>query len=232
MKRRNTGRKKERNLLAGYPEIFLTIASNAYIGKKPESLSVLSEQSSYPQLHRFNRFRNLLVEMRHPHALAAKDLIARREQDENGLWWLTFEPSGLYEIQAFAPSLQNPDSPLIAEQAHEEEIEKRMKKDSGEELMENWVKNRSEENLDVEPLPPAQIRFMASIGVKAEELNPNMLDRELGVGEFKETGEEKEARERIERCGHKWDVYGSCNACSVSKIEWERKTYSRFAQNS
>ena len=87
--------------LASYPEIFIEIASKAYYGEKVDPLPMMDERNSYPQLHRFNRFRNQLVKEKNPFAFAAKDLIVRREC-LNGQWCLTFSPSGLYEAKVFA----------------------------------------------------------------------------------------------------------------------------------
>ena len=235
--------RKEENKLAGYPEIFLTIAQDAYIGKKPESVQVKDEQSSYPQLHRFNRFRNVLVAMQHPHALAAKDLIARRTQDANGVWWLTFEASGLYEMAVFAPSFQNPNAPFEAEVTAEERIKKKRdeEEDRSERVFEGWFKNQKNENVEISQ----HVETIQSIS-RAKKLS-KMWGVDVNKTKEEREGEEinkipdlsdlmndeeqieKEQRERVEHCVHAWDRYGSCEKCEVSKIEWEKKTYSRFA---
>ena len=123
--------------LAGYPDIFIEIASKAYYGQPIDPLPVMDERSSYPQLHRFNRFRNVLVRERNPYAFAAKDLIARREY-KDGQWYLTFSPSGLYEAKLFAAG-------AAAETVLQEHIrkEKGPEIDKGEEMMERYMRTGS-----------------------------------------------------------------------------------------
>src|SRR3990167_10704732 len=122
----------------------MEIAEKAYSGLAIEPLQVLSARDSYPQLHRFNRFRNELAFLNHPFALAAKDLIARREQLPSGAWALTFSPSGLYEKTVFSPSIQNPGFPLEAEE-REREIKKKVQNyDPAERLVEKMLRDRRE----------------------------------------------------------------------------------------
>ena len=140
--------------LEGYPDIFIEIASKAYYGQPIEPLPMMDERNSYPQLHRFNRFRNVLVRERHPYAFAAKDLIARREC-VGGQWQLTFSPSGLYEAKLFAAG-------AAAETTLREQIrQEHPVLDKGEEMMERYMRTGSmrekEMTADAGEAPPVPI---------------------------------------------------------------------------
>lgn len=83
-----------------YPEVFMRVAMSAWERKECERIAVVDERASRSQLHNFHRFRNSLIEEGSPFAYAAKDLIARRVE-ENGKWFLTFTPSHLYAEKHF-----------------------------------------------------------------------------------------------------------------------------------
>lgn len=211
-------RRKTSNTSSSYPANFMEAAQLAWERKQIPFMNAGSENSSYSLLHRFNRFRNCLVDEGHEFALAAKDLIARRMELQPGVWVLTFEAANIYEDGVFKPGTGTEDfaAPLPGQEfrgmPHSEV-------DETEAKMEALIFGRKlEENANVQEAPRVEQVALAPAKA-APQLGVEEITRALAADEATLQGEK-----RIEACGltgHAWETYGSCEKCGVSKAEWE-----------
>jgi hypothetical protein len=127
--------------LARYPGVFLTIASLAYEKKEIPPIELPDENAAFAIVHRFNRFRHLLVDLRHPAGLAAMDLLVTKKEIA-GKWYMTCKPAGIYheDIGVFAGGKPTPEQE--AERAVAEGMMQTERTDDG--FIEGWLKEKKE----------------------------------------------------------------------------------------
>jgi hypothetical protein len=223
----------DEQLLARQPGIFMELAEKMSRGETLAEVPVRDKSVATSFIHRFNTFRNLLVDMKHPWGLPSKDYMISKRDLLNGSFNITFQRLGWYESHLFEKGGQEvPRRPDVPQPFVEEDglpsfnvpMSGIDNSDPAEELLNRWMKKGIDTPEDKTDLPQSLAKVhQFPLATKSVELSPELLAAELAP----ETETEKEHREKIESCSHEWDLYGSCSKCMVAKAAWEKRDYKR-----
>lgn len=239
----------KKSRIPGNPAFFMEAAMLAWERKPIPPILTGGENESYSLLHRFNRFRNILVDEGHDFALASKDLIVRRKLLEDGNWYLTFTAANIFEDGVFQ---QHSAQPIFAAtlpgQKHkgQEEFERRSMPNAADEFFDKMMEEARRDGFKEKASVPLAtvneegVHLLTPEDLAALDLNiQGEAQQETGASTEKKelltpaaierTLQKDEATERLEarisQCTHEWELYGSCKHCSVSKVDWEAGTW-------